>query len=195
METKNGIQAFNAKNRKEWRKWLEEHHQAETAVRLIIYHKHSKTQGVPYVDAVEEALCFGWIDGIKHKRDEESSYQLFKQRSPKSNWSKSNRDRAAKLIKAGLMTKAGQAMIDIAKRTGTWDALIDVENEVIPDDLQKLFARNKTAYKNFQAFSASSRKIILGWILSAKRPETRLKRIEQTVALAADNIKANHPRQ
>jgi uncharacterized protein YdeI (YjbR/CyaY-like superfamily) len=192
METKDGVQAISVKNRKEWRKWLEKHHRSEKAVRLIMYRKHSKTTGVPYADAVEEALCFGWIDGIKHKRDEDSSYQLFKPRSPKSNWSRSNRDRAAKLIAAGLMTKSGQAMIDIARQTGTWEALKDVENEVIPDDLQKLLARNKTANKNFQAFSSSSKKIILGWIISAKRPETRQKRIEQTVALAADNIKANH---
>jgi uncharacterized protein YdeI (YjbR/CyaY-like superfamily) len=86
-------------------------------------------------------------------------------------------------------------MIDIAKKTGTWEALVDVENAVIPPDLQQLFNKNKIAFKNFQAFPPSSKRIILEWILNAKKPETRQQRIEQTVALAAKKIKANHYRQ
>ena len=99
------------------------------------------------------------------------------------------------MIAAGLMTPSGQTLIDLARRTGTWEALVDVQNSVIPDDLQKQLDKNKTALKNFLAFPPSSKRIILEWILNAKKPETRQKRIDETVRLAAENIKANHYRQ
>jgi len=162
---------------------------------LVIYHKTSAVKSVYYEEAVEEAICFGWIDSIAHKRDAESKYQFFAKRKPKSNWSKLNRARAAKMTEQGLMTASGAAMIELAKQTGTWEALTDVQNNVIPDDLAALFKKNKTAFNNFNAFPPSSKRIILEWILNAKKPETRLQRITETVRLAADNIKANHYRQ
>lgn len=195
METHKNIKAVSAKTRKEWRNWLAKNGQTEKSVWLIIYHKRSNIKSVYYEEAVEEAICFGWIDSIAHKRDEHSRYQFFAQRKPRSNWSKANRERAKEMIKAKLMTPNGQAMIDLAQKTGTWNALIDVENSVVPEDLQKLFNTNKTAFKNFQTFPPSSKRIILGWILTAKTPETRSKRINQAVELAAKNIKANHYRQ
>ena len=191
MELKNGIKTFHAKTRKDWRKWLEKNHQSEKCVWLILFHKQSNTPSIYYDEAVEEALCFGWIDSVKYKRDAESSYQYFAPRKPKSNWSKSNRDRVTKLNKLELMTESGQKLVDLAKKTGTWEALVDIENIVIPPDLQKLFDKNKKAFKNFQAFSPSSRRMILAWILNAKRPETRKNRIEETVRLAKENIKAH----
>jgi uncharacterized protein YdeI (YjbR/CyaY-like superfamily) len=194
METKNKIQAVQGKTRKEWRKWLEKKHQAEKSVWLIIFRKQTKTKSIYYDEAVEEALCFGWIDSKANKRDDESYYLYFAQRKPKSNWSKINRERAGRMIKQGLMTPAGQALIDLAKKTGTWRALADVQNTIIPADLQKLFDENKTAFKNFQAFPPSSKKIILEWILNAKTPGTRQRRILQTIELAAKNIRAHHPR-
>jgi uncharacterized protein YdeI (YjbR/CyaY-like superfamily) len=187
-----GIKTVQAPTRKEWRSWLSKNHETEKSVWLIIYHKTSDTKSVYYDEAVEEALCFGWIDSLAHKRDEESSYLFFSPRKPKSKWSKVNRDRVEKLIKAGLMTESGQRLIDIARETGTWEALVNVENSVIPPDLEKRFARNKTARKNFDAFPPSSRRIILEWIMNAKRPETRKKRLDETVALATKNIRANH---
>lgn len=195
MEMHKGINAFHARTRDEWRTWLEENHTSEKSVWLIIYHKGSKTESIYYDEAVEEAICFGWIDSIAHRRDDESKYQFFAQRKPKSNWSKSNRERAEKLIAQGLMAPGGQKMIDLAKETGSWEALVDVQNSVIPDDLQALLDKDKTALNNFLAFPPSSKRIILEWILNAKRPETRQKRIEETVRLAAENIKANHYRQ
>ena len=141
-------------------------------------------------EAVEEALCFGWIDSKALKRDEESRYQYFSPRKPKSNWSRINRERVDRLVKGGLMAPAGQALIDIAKKNGTWEALVDVENTIIPADLQQSLHENNIALKNFEAFSASARRAILQWIHSAKRPETRKKRIEETVKLAAQNLKA-----
>jgi uncharacterized protein YdeI (YjbR/CyaY-like superfamily) len=194
-ETKDGRQAVNARTRKEWRKWLEKNHQSEKSVWLILYHKKSKVQSVDISDAMEEALCFGWIDSKAKKRDEESFYLTFSPRNPKSKWSNINKERAEKMIEQNLMTPGGQAMIDFAKKTGTWNALADVQNSAIPDDLQKLFDKNKTAYKNFQVFPPSSKRAILEWILNAKKTETRQQRIIQTVELAAKKIKANHYRQ
>lgn len=195
MELHNGLPAYHAKNRKEWRQWLTKNHRSEKSVWLIIYHKSSATPSVYYEEAVEEAICFGWIDSIAHKRDAESKYQFFAVRKPKSNWSKANRERAEKMIEKKQMKPAGQAMIDLAKKNGTWTALVDVQNSVIPPDLQQAFNKNKTAFKNFQAFPPSSKRIILEWILNAKKPETREQRIKQTVELAEKNIKANHYRQ
>ena len=195
MEQHNGILAFHAKNRKEWRKWLEKNYESAKSVWLVIYHKDADVPSVYYDEAVEEAICFGWIDSIAHKRDEHSKYQFFAQRKPRSNWSKANRQRAEKMIAAGQMKPAGMAMVALARETGAWEALVDVQNSVIPDDLQALLNKNKTALHNFMAFPPSSKRIILEWILNAERPETRQKRIEETVSLAAQNIKANHYRQ
>ena len=195
MELHNNIKTFYAKTRKDWRKWLDKNSQIEKSVWLIIYHKASNIKSVYYEEAVEEAICFGWIDSIAHKRDAESKYQFFAQRKPKSNWSKANRERAEKMSEQGLMTTSGQKLIVLAKKTGTWEALVDVQKSVIPDDLQKLLNKNKGALKNFLDFPPSSKRIILEWILNAKKPETRQKRIDETVRLAADNLKANHYRQ
>ena len=195
MELHTNIIAFHGKSRNEWRQWLAEHHQREKSVWLIIYHKSSETASVYYEEAVEEALCFGWIDSVAHKRDEESRYQFFSPRKAKSNWSKSNKERAERMIAAGLMTTEGQKRIDLAKETGTWDALVDVQNSVLPDDLKLELNKNKDAMEHFNAFPPSSKRIILEWILNAKKPETRQKRIEETVRLAAENVKANHYRQ
>ena len=192
MEINENVKTFRAKTRKAWRKWLEKNHAKKKGVWLVMYRKDSEVPNVNYAEAVEEALCFGWIDSVKKKRDTESSIQLFSQRKAKSNWSKLNRERVNKLTKQGLMTPRGQAMVDLAKRTGTWTALEEVENAVIPSDLKKLFNSNVIAFNNFQAFPPSSKKIILTWILSAKTPETRRKRIMETVTLAKKNMRANH---
>jgi uncharacterized protein YdeI (YjbR/CyaY-like superfamily) len=182
---------FYAPTRKAWRKWLEKNHAKEKSVWLITFNKGTDVDCVSYPESVEEALCFGWIDSVKYKREPGSGYLYFSVRKPKSNWSLSNRERVARLTEQGLIMPAGQAMIDLAKRTGTWEALIPIENGVIPDDLGKAFARNKNALKNFEAFSASARRIILEWLASAKRPETRATRIAEIVSKAAENKKAN----
>ena len=117
------------------------------------------------------------------------------EKTHKSNWSKANRERAENMLALGRMTPIGQKLSDLAKATGTWEALIDVQNSVIPADLQLQLNHNQLALKNFQAFSPSSKRIILEWILNAKKNVTRQKRIDETVRLAAENIKANHYRQ
>jgi uncharacterized protein YdeI (YjbR/CyaY-like superfamily) len=191
METHNGIKAVSAKDRHVWRKWLEKNHATEKSVWLIIYRKESDTPSVYYNDAVEEALCFGWIDSKPNKRDGESYYLFFAQRKPTSKWSGLNRKRVEKLSAAGLIAPAGQKLIDLAKQNGNWDALDEPEQNVIPPDLQKLLNKNKTALKHFMAFPPSAKQGILQWILNAKQPATRQKRIEETVTLAAQNKRAN----
>ncbi len=181
METYKGKSTFYAKTRKDWRDWLQKNHQTEKSVWLVIYKKASKTSSVYYPEAVDEALCFGWIDSLPNKRDENSYYQFFSKRNPKSNWSKVNKEKVKKLISEGLMEKAGYEMIEIAKATGTWTALDDVDNLILPDDLKSAFEKNKIAYENWEKSSRSYRRGILELILNAKRPETRKKRIEQTV--------------
>ena len=195
MEVYNNIQTFHAKSRKEWREWLEQNHQSEKSVWLIIYKKESEISSVYYPEAVDEALCFGWVDSKPNKRNENSYYQFFSKRNPKSNWSRLNKEKVATLIEQGLMQTAGFEMIEIAKKNGTWTALDEVENLIIPDDLQELFSNNNTAFENWENFPPSSKRGILEWILNAKKPETRQKRIEETVSLAEKDIRANHYRQ
>lgn len=120
METNKGVATFYAKTRKQWRTWLTRNNQSKKAVCLIVYHKKSKMKCVPYHEAIEEALCFGWIDSKANKRDPESFYLQFTPRKSKSNWSKINIERAEKLITTGLMTAHGQKAIDIAKENGRW---------------------------------------------------------------------------
>jgi uncharacterized protein YdeI (YjbR/CyaY-like superfamily) len=192
MELKDGIGTFHAQSSAEWRNWLEENHQSEKSVWLIIYRKDSQVPSVYYPEAVDEALCFGWIDSKPNKRDDASYYQFFSKRNPKSNWSKVNKEKVEKLMAQKLMTAAGLKMIELAKHTGTWTALDDVENLTLPNDLQAAFDHNNIAFEYWDKFSRSSKRGILEWILNAKKPETRQKRIDETVRLASENIKANH---
>jgi uncharacterized protein YdeI (YjbR/CyaY-like superfamily) len=178
------------KTRDAWRRWLAKNHAASDGVWLVYFKKSSGKPRVDYGEAVEEALCFGWIDSKSERIDEERTMLKFTPRNPKSAWSKPNKERVEKLVKEGKMTDAGLAMIATAKRNGTWTALDAVEALKVPLDLAKSLAANKKAKAHFDAFSPSSRKIILWWIESAKRQETREKRITETVRLAAQNIKA-----
>lgn len=195
MELWKGIQTFYAKDNKAWRNWLQKNHATATSVWLIIYKKETGTPSVYYPEAVDEALCFGWIDSTPNKRDAYSYFQFFAKRNPKSNWSKVNKTKVARLIKEKRMAKAGIEAIEIAKQNGAWTALEKVDNLILPEDLIKALAKNKVAEKNFLAFPPSSRRGILEWIQNAKKEETRLKRIIETVSLAANNLKANHYRQ
>ncbi len=192
METLNGVQILYARTRTEWREWLGGNCQSKTSVWLIVYHKRSNTPSVRFHDAIVDALCFGWVDSKAIPRDGESFCLLFSLRNPKSTWGKANRERAEEMTEQGLMMPSGQAVIDLAKQTGTWDELADAQNLAIPDDLQRLFDEHNTAFKNFQAFPPSSQRLILEWIAKAKRAETRERRIAQTVELAGSNVRANH---
>ncbi len=181
--------------RAEWREWLESHHTRGAGVWVASYKAATGKPRVPYAELVEEALCFGWIDSKPNPLDDERSIQWFSPRKPKSPWSKLNKQRIERLERDGLMTAAGRAVVERSKVDGSWNAYDAVEALAVPDDLAAALDGNPVAKGYFEAFPPSSKKIILWWIESAKRPETRARRVEETVRLAAENIRANHYRQ
>jgi uncharacterized protein YdeI (YjbR/CyaY-like superfamily) len=185
-----GVNTFTPTTTAQWREWLDRFGQSEPEIWLVLPHKDSATPGLRYHEAIEHALCFGWIDSHARSRDADSSLLRFTPRRPGSRWSAVNRERAVRLIEQGLMTERGQALIDLARATGTWEFTAD---ELMPDDLRQRLAENEAARTNFDGFPPSSKRLILEWIATAKRPETRRRRIDQTVTLAAQNIRANHP--
>jgi uncharacterized protein YdeI (YjbR/CyaY-like superfamily) len=191
MELNKGTKTFYADSQESWRKWLSDNHENEKSVWLIIYKMESNIPSVYYSEAVDEALCFGWVDSLVNKRDNESYYQYFARRNPKSNWSKINKEKVASLMERGLMHKAGLSMVELAKKTNTWTALDDVDNLIVPSDMKQLFDAAPLAFENWEKFSKSTKRGILEWIYNAKQAETRQKRIEETVSLALQNIKAN----
>jgi uncharacterized protein YdeI (YjbR/CyaY-like superfamily) len=190
-----GIDLYYAKDTAAWRKWLRKNADKKKAVWLLYYKPASGKIRVSYNDAVDEAICFGWIDSKPNKLDELRSIQFFAPRHPKSNWSKVNKERVNRLIKEGRMTASGLSIVNTAKKNGAWDALNEVEEMTIPADLLKALRENKTAYDYFMAFPKSSKKNILEWIHNAKQDKTRNNRITETAKLAKDNIRANHFRQ
>jgi len=171
-----------------WRTWLATNGRSERSVWLIV---HRDATGVNLAEAVEHALCFGWIDSKTIRRDDRTTYQCFTPRNPRSTWSKVNRERVERLTTAGLMAPAGQELVDLARRTGTWDLLADAQNLIVPADLRAALDRDPAADQHFQAFPPSSRRAILEWITLAKRPETRAGRIAQTITQAAHNHRAS----
>ena len=184
------LKQVHPRTRDAWRRWLDKNHSSSDGVWLVYFKKASGKPRIEYGEAVEEALCFGWVDSKGETVDEQRAMLKFTPRNPKSAWSKPNKERVERLIEEGKMTEAGLAAIETAKENGTWSALDSVEALEVPPDLAKALAANKKARGYFDAFSPSSRKIILRWIESAKRQETRDKRISETVRLAAQNIKA-----
>lgn len=195
MQRADGVNTFYAESRAAWRQWLIEHHEKEASVWLIIYKKASQKPTVTYKEAVREALCFGWIDSKPNKRDADSYFQYFSLRKAKSNWSKVNKDMVAALEAEGLMYPQGLAMVDLAKASGTWTALDAVSALKIPDDLAAALQSFPKAAAHFDAFPPSTKRGILEWILNAKRPATRAKRIAETASLAAKNQRANQYRK
>lgn len=154
----------------EWRAWLAQNCRSANEVWLVMFRKDSGTPGIRHHEAVEHALCFGWIDGLHRRVDAHSSQLRFTPRRPGSTWSKLNRERAARMTELGLMTPAGQAMIDLAKATGRWEV-------AIPEDLRVRL----DAHAAFRALPPSSRRLTLEGIALAKRPETRQRRLEQAL--------------
>ncbi|MEZ5059129.1 MAG: YdeI/OmpD-associated family protein [Saprospiraceae bacterium] len=190
-EIKDGVQSITASSSEVWRSWLELNHDKAKSVWLIIFKKDSGVASLDYEEAVEESLCFGWIDSKPNKRDEKSYYQFFAKRKEKSNWSRKNKETIQRLIDQGKMHSSGLEMVKRAKEIGTWDALNDVENLIVPKDLQAELDKYKNAIENWNNFPPSTRRGILEWILNAKKPETREKRILETAEKAERNIRAN----
>lgn len=171
-------------NRDEWRDWLSRNHASEAGIWLIFYKKVTSKPTIAYEAAVEEALCFGWIDSIIKKIDAARYARKFTPRSDKSKWSPLNKKRADKMIKQGRMTKVGLAKIKASQKTGLWDK--DVRPKIsfdIPPEFAKALARNKKAKENFDKLASTYRKHYIGWIAVAKRQETKKRRIEESITL------------
>jgi uncharacterized protein YdeI (YjbR/CyaY-like superfamily) len=182
--------ALSFRNRDEWRKWLEKNHKKEKEVWLVHYKKHSGKIGIQLEEAVEEAICFGWIDGKLKKVDEERFILKYSLRKANSIWSKLNREKAEKMIKAGKMTTAGLITIEQARKSGSWNnAYTSLKRDRIPPDLGRALAKDKRALDNFQSFANSYRNMYIRWIMSAKTDETRKKRIEKVVKQTLQNKK------
>jgi uncharacterized protein YdeI (YjbR/CyaY-like superfamily) len=176
-------------SRAEWRAWLEANHATATGAWLVGWRKGHGPR-IEYEHAVEEALCFGWIDGQAGNVDERRSRQYYAPRKPRSGWASTNKARVERLIAAGLMQPAGLAAIERAKANGSWTLLDDVERGVVPDDLAAALAAQPPAASNFEAFPKSVRQMLLAWITMARRPETRARRVAETAAAAARNERA-----
>jgi uncharacterized protein YdeI (YjbR/CyaY-like superfamily) len=174
--------------REKWRKWLEKNHSSSDGVWLVYYKKGSGKTSVSYEDAVEEALCFGWIDSKLKRVNEEYYIQSFTPRRKRSRWSKYNIERVKKLIENGLMTPAGLAEYQKALDNPglVYENRMDGDPEV-PADLMTELDRNSAAKENFLNFSASGRRIYISWLNDAKRPETRVNRIKKIVGLSEQN--------
>ncbi|MEM9489303.1 MAG: YdeI/OmpD-associated family protein [Myxococcota bacterium] len=185
------LDRFHPLSRAEWRTWLERNHRTSPGIWLVTFKKHTGKPRIDYNQAVEELLCFGWVDSLPRALDDERSMLLCTPRKPASKWSRPNKERVARMEAAGLMAERGRELVELARRTGTWTALDQIENLVIPDDLAERLAAHGPAQGHFEAFPRSVKRGILEWIASAKRPETRARRVEQTAALAAQNIRAN----
>lgn len=178
-------------SRAEWRAWLAENHTRTEGIWLVSYKKATGKPRFEYDEAVEEALCFGWIDSKPNKLDEERSLLWFAPRKGGTGWSKPNKERVEKLLAAGAMTPAGLAKVAAAKADGTWNALDSIEALEIPPDLAAALAAYPTAMAYFDAFPRSVKRGILEWISTAKTAATRTKRITETATLAAENKRAN----
>ncbi len=177
--------------RAEWRAWLEANHTRRDGVWLVTFKKDTGLPRVEYDEAVEEALCFGWVDSKANKLDEQRSLLWFAPRKPRTGWSKPNKERVERMLAAGLMAPAGLAKIEAAKADGSWSKLDAVEALEIPPDLAEALAAYPSAAANFDAFPRSARRGILEWIVNARKPETRAQRVAETARLAEDNVRAN----
>ena len=185
----------HARSRADWRAWLAEHHGRDEGVWLVRFKKgHGPT--LTWDDVVEEAVAVGWIDSVPRKLDDARTMLWVSPRRPGSRWSRLSKARAQRMIDGGRMTPAGQAAIDAAKADGSWTALDDVEDLVVPDDLAAALDRQPLAREHWDAFPPSVRRGILEWVLDARRDATRRRRVEETARLARQNLRANQwPRQ
>lgn len=176
---------FHAETRPQWRTWLESRHAVERGVWLCSWRTTVDRPRCPYPEAVEEAICFGWIDSTATLLDEERGLQLFTPRKPKSTWTRLNRQRAADLEAQGLMTDAGRRTIEVAQANGWWTILDPVEDLIEPDDLTAALDADSVARATWDAYPTSVKKQQLLRLVTAAKPETRARRIEAIAATAA----------
>lgn len=174
----------------DWYDWLLNNHNKAKAIYLIFYKLEMNVPTMKWEEAVKVAICFGWIDSTVKSLGNGKRRQYFCPRNPKSTWSALNKKYVEELDEAGLIHESGYKMIDLAKKTGTWTAMDDVENGVIPKELQIAFYKNLKAFENYQNFARGYRKSYLSWLYSAKREATKEKRIKEIIRLCEANIKS-----
>lgn len=188
------LRRIRPRSRQAWRQWLEKNHTSSRGVWLVYAKKHSGLASLTYNDAVEEALCFGWIDSKVNPIDDTFYMQVFTPRKPQSAWSALNKRRVERLIAAGLMTAAGAAAIKVAKKSGAWDATKHVEDLVIPPDLAKALDSNAEARRHWESYTPSRRKGVLYRLAGAKRPETRARYLQQIIENMVRNLSSEERR-
>ena len=176
-----------AATREQWRQWLEANHAKLQQIWLVFYKKHSGKPSVSYDEAVEEALCFGWIDGITKRIDEDRYAQRYTPRRPRSNWSEPNIQRVRALIEAGKMTDAGMAKIDFDLGVEDASAPDQTEEIVVPRDVEEALRERPPAWENFTRLPPSSRGEYVRWITAGKREQTRARRLREAVVLLEQN--------
>ncbi len=186
---KKDVETFCPASQQEWRQWLKKNHKSKQSIWLILYKKESNKPTIGWSGAVDEALCFGWVDSKRKPFDEEKFLQFFSMRKSKGTWSKINKEKVRQLTDEGRMTKAGFDSIETAKQNGSWIILDDVEELKIPKDLAKEFKSQPGSKDYFLSLSKSAKKSILQWLVLAKRPETRQRRIDEIAELAAQKLK------
>ena len=183
---------FEPQSLEAWHSWLRANHRQSESVWLVLAKRDSGLATLELEDVILTALAFGWVDSLPNKLDDKRYKLRFSPRNPKSNWSAVNKARIARLEREGRLEEAGKVMVDLAKKTGTWNALDDVEALVLQADLAEVFAKApKAALENWEAFPRSVKRGILEWIYTAKRPATRAQRIAETVGKASKNERAN----
>jgi uncharacterized protein YdeI (YjbR/CyaY-like superfamily) len=176
---------------KELTAWLELNHETSPGLWVVTHKKATGKPAPTYDEIVRAVLCYGWIDSISGKVDQDRSKLYLSPRKPTSAWSQSNKERVAELIEEGRMKPPGLAKIEQAKESGQWALIDSAQNAEIPDDLSTAFAKLQGSRANFEAFPKGVRKQILEWITQAKTDATRQKRIDETATLAQQNIRAN----
>lgn len=186
------LEQVYAADRAAWRRWLADNHASSPGIWLVFDRKTSRPDRLAYVDAVEEALCYGWIDSTVRRLDDTKYVQLMAPRKPKSTWARTNKARVERLIAEGLMAAAGLASIERAKANGSWESLDAVEALLVPDDLVAALAARPGAAERFAALAPSARKGYLHWINGAVKPETRAHRVSEVARHAAENRKSRH---
>ncbi|MGA6118262.1 YdeI/OmpD-associated family protein [Sphingobacterium anhuiense] len=189
---KQEIEIFYPIDSRAWREWLMENHQTKQAVWIVFHKKSSEKKSITWSEAVDVALCFGWIDSKKISVDNETSHQYFSRRKPKSTWSKINKQKIIHLIENGLLHEAGHKSIEIAKENGFWTLLDEVEELIIPEDLEAEFVTKPLAKAFYVSLSKSVKKAFLQWIVLARQPQVRQKRIAEIVECAEQNLKPKH---
>ncbi len=177
----------HADDRATWHAWLEANHASARGVWLVTWRRRTGRPTLSYEDAIEEALCFGWVDSTSGHLDDDRGKLYFAPRKPRSVWAASNKARAEKLIREGRRAPAGLAAIERARANGSWSLLESSDRLEVPDDLAAALEAHPPAGASFAAFPPSARKMMLGWLATARRPETRARRIERIAEAAARN--------